>query len=220
MTANAQNTPLFVTGIGTDVGKTLVSAILVQALGRDYWKPIQAGDLDQSDTMRVQNLVIRNDYVAHQEYARLTKPVSPHLAAAHDGVTISLNDIRLPQSSRGLVVEGAGGLLVPLNDDVTMIDFVEKIRAEVVIVSRNYLGSINHSLLTFEVLKQRGIKIAGWIFNGYNKEGEHFIAKKTATPGLLSLLPEPAVTPEIVQKYAKALAANPSLPWKADIPDG
>jgi dethiobiotin synthetase len=106
---------IFVTGIGTDVGKTIVSAVLVEALQADYWKPIQAGDLDNSDTQKVQRLVTNTKSQFHKEAYRLNTPASPHYAAELDGIEISLNNIQLPQTTNQLIIEGAGGLMVPIN---------------------------------------------------------------------------------------------------------
>ncbi len=158
--------PLFVTGIGTGVGKTIISAILTEKLGADYWKPIQSGDLDHSDTDTVKNLVSKPDTVFFPEAYRLTQPFSPHKSAHLDGVTIDLDRIQLPETANQLVIEGAGGLFVPLNDRQLMIDLIRKFEADVVLVSRNYLGSINHTLLSIHALEQLHIPISGLIFNG------------------------------------------------------
>ncbi len=162
--------PLFVTGIGTDVGKTIVSAILVEKLKADYWKPVQAGDLENSDTMKVKSLVSNTKSVFHPEAYRLTQPFSPHKAAALDGIEIDPANIQLPQTTNRLIIEGAGGLMVPLNDKFLMIDLIKQLDAEVVLVSKNYLGSINHTLLSMEMLKQKKIKVKTLIFNGERDE--------------------------------------------------
>jgi dethiobiotin synthetase len=156
----------FLTGIGTDVGKTVVAATLVEALQADYWKPIQAGDLDHTDTMKVRQLVANSNSVFHPERYQLTAPMSPHAAAAIDGVRIKLADFSLPDTQNTLIVEGAGGLMVPLNDYDTMIDLIERLQLPVILVSRHYLGSINHTLLSIDALKKRNLRIAGLIFNG------------------------------------------------------
>lgn len=158
--------PLFVTGIGTDVGKTIISAILVEHLKADYWKPIQSGDLDNSDTMKVQRLISNPVSRFHPEAYRLTQPYSPHKSAELDGITIDPKKIVLPQTYNQLIIEGAGGLMVPLNDKFFIVDLIKQLNAEVVLVSRNYLGSINHTLLSLELLKQKKIKVKTLIFNG------------------------------------------------------
>ncbi|HWZ13730.1 MAG TPA: dethiobiotin synthase [Mucilaginibacter sp.] len=158
--------PLFVTGIGTGIGKTLISAILVEKLKADYWKPVQSGDLDNSDTLTVQNLVSNTISVFHPEAYRLTQPYSPHKSAVIDGVIIDPGKFSLPETNNTLIIEGAGGLMVPLNDQFLMIDLIKQFDAEVILVSQNYLGSINHTLLSIDALKHRDIPIKGIIFNG------------------------------------------------------
>ena len=167
---------IFVTGIGTDVGKTVVSAILTEALEADYWKPIQAGDLDNSDSIKVQNLISNEKTVIHTEVIKLNSPMSPHAAAQIDNLEIKLSDFKLPETNNNLIVEGAGGLMVPLNDNDLIIDLIEVLDVEVVLVSQNYLGSINHTILSLDALKNRGIKVLGVIFNGVeNTETEKYI---------------------------------------------
>jgi dethiobiotin synthetase len=166
----ANKPPLFVTGIGTDVGKTIVSAILVEKLQADYWKPIQSGDLENSDTMKVQALISNQVSKFHPEAYRLTQPFSPHKSAALDGITIDMDHIIMPQTDNQLIIEGAGGLMVPLNDTHFIVDLIQKFDAEVVLVIKHYLGSINHTLLSLELLKQRNIKVKALIFNGDRDE--------------------------------------------------
>jgi dethiobiotin synthetase len=183
-----QHKPLFVTGIGTGIGKTLIAAILVEKLKADYWKPVQAGDLDNSDTLKVKSLVFNTVSVFHPEAYRLTQPYSPHKAAALDGIAIDEQQITLPQTNNQLIIEGAGGLMVPLNDHFLMIDLVKQLNAEVVLVSQNYLGSINHTLLSIEALKQHNIPVKGIIFNGEaNSSTEDYILSYTGIKLLGSL---------------------------------
>ncbi|EHQ30501.1 dethiobiotin synthase [Mucilaginibacter paludis] len=158
--------PLFITGIGTGIGKTIISAILVEKLKADYWKPIQSGDLDNSDTLMVRGLVSNNTSVFHPEAYRLTQPYSPHKSAELDGITINPAKIILPETENQLIIEGAGGLMVPLNDEFLMIDLIKQLGAQVILVSQNYLGSINHTLLSVELLKSRSIPVKGIVFNG------------------------------------------------------
>ena len=161
---------IFITGIGTDVGKTIASAIVVEALEADYWKPIQAGDLDNSDSHKVKSLVSNGKTVFHENSYKLNTPASPHYAAAVDGITINLKQIKEPETNNHLVIEGAGGVLVPLNNTDCVVDLIQK-DYKVIVVSRHYLESINHTLLTFEALKSRKINVAGIIFSGdENKE--------------------------------------------------
>ena len=157
---------IFVAGIGTDIGKTVISAVLVEALKADYFKPIQCGELDDTDSMRVSSLVSNTQSIIHQEYYRLKGFMSPHAAANEEGVRISIEEIELPDTTNTLVIEGAGGLMVPLNDHEMVVDLISHFNAETVLVSQNYLGSINHTLLSIELLKSRGLPITGIIFNG------------------------------------------------------
>lgn len=156
----------FISGIGTDVGKTVVSAVLTEALEADYWKPVQSGDLDFGDSDRVKSLVTNSRSVFHPERYRLNTPASPHYAAELDGIEISLSDFSIPHTENNLLIEGAGGLMVPLNSKDTVADLIKYFNVPVILVSRNYLGSINHTMLSIELLKNKGIEIAGIVFNG------------------------------------------------------
>lgn len=157
---------LFIAGIDTDAGKSVVAALFVEALQADYWKPIQSGDLDFGDSDRVRSWVSNEQSVFHPEAYRLKTPASPHYSAALDGLRIDPKSIQLPETENDLIVEGAGGLLVPLNEKDLLIDLIADLGLEVVLVSRNYLGSINHSLLSIEALQRRNIPIRGIVFNG------------------------------------------------------
>ena len=175
----------FITGIGTEVGKTVASAIVTQALEGDYWKPIQAGDLHQSDSMKVQSLIDNDSSKFHPESYRLNHPMSPHAAAQRDGVEIDISSFEIPKTENHLVIEGAGGLLVPLNKRDTILDLIEILKCEVILVSRHYLGSINHTLMSIELLKQRNIPIKGILFNGNeNKDTESIINEMTGINAL------------------------------------
>ncbi|MCB0380667.1 MAG: dethiobiotin synthase [Flavobacteriales bacterium] len=192
----------FITGIGTNIGKTVVSAILTEALEADYWKPIQSGDLDTSDSLKVQNLISNQKTIIHPEAYRLNQPMSPHAAAKLDKVTIDLNNIILPKTQNNLIIEGAGGLMVPLNDKDLIIDLIAKLDAEVILVSQNYLGSINHTLLSIESLKARKLKVKGIIFNGEeNKETESFILNYTKVQFLGRIQQHQEITKEMVLSY-------------------
>ncbi len=170
----------FITGIGTEVGKTIASAIITQALKADYWKPIQAGELDTSDTMKVQSLVSNEKSKFHTEKYRLNEPMSPHASAKKDNITIDINQIDTPKTNNHLIIEGAGGLLVPLNNKDTILNLIKKTKCEVILISKHYLGSINHSLMSIEILKKNNIPIKGILFNGEeNKETEDIIVKMT-----------------------------------------
>lgn len=154
----------FVTGIDTNIGKTVVSAIFTKALKFSYFKPVQCGDLNCSDSFKIQNWLGPDTNVFMERY-RLKTPASPHLAARIDGMEIGLDDFTLPQESQ-LIVEGAGGALVPLNEHDYVIDLAQRFKLPVILVTKNYLGSLNHTLMSHEVISSRGLKIAGLIFNG------------------------------------------------------
>ncbi len=199
---------IFITGIGTDVGKTITAAIITQSLEADYWKPIQAGDLDNSDSHKVKLKVESQKSKIHPNAYQLNTPVSPHLAAKIDGITIDLKQIIEPKTDNHLVIEGAGGLLVPLNDNDCVIDLIQK-DYKVILVSRHYLGSINHTLLSFEVLKSRNIKVAGIIFSGdKNKSTEEIILNKTKAKFIGRIEVEPYFDQNVIQYYADLFREN------------
>ncbi len=192
----------FVTGIGTDVGKTIASAILVEALHADYWKPIQAGDLDNTDAMKVRSLISNSKSVIHSESFRLSQAMSPNAAAEIDKIKMNLKDIILPETSNTLIIEGAGGVMVPINDECLIIDLIEKMKAEVILVANNYLGSINHTLLSVNALRSRNIPVAGIVFNGKSaKSSEEYILKHTGLKCLLNIEEEKTIDKNIILKY-------------------
>ena len=193
---------LFITGIGTDVGKTIASAIITQSLVADYWKPVQAGDLDNSDSHKIQRYISNNKTVIHENSYMLNTPASPHLAAEIDGITIDLKKIIEPSTDNHLIIEGAGGILVPLNDNDCIIDLIQP-DYKVILVSRHYLGSINHTLLTFEALKNRNIAVAGIVFSGdENKASEEIILSKTKAKYIGRIENEPYFDQNVIQYYA------------------
>jgi dethiobiotin synthetase len=199
---------LFITGISTDVGKTIASAIIVEALQADYWKPIQAGDLEHSDTHKVQSLVSNTQSHFHSNSYALQTPASPHLAAAIDGITITMNQIQEPKTTNHLVVEGAGGILVPLNDTQSVVDLIQP-DYKVIVVSRHYLGSINHTLLTIEALQNRKIQVAGIIFSGdENTSSESLILSRTAVPFIGRIAQEPYFDTNVISEYAELFREN------------
>ena len=193
---------LFITGIGTDVGKTIASAIITQSLEADYWKPVQAGDLDNSDSHKIQRYISNNKTVIHENSYKLNTPASPHFAAKIDGITIDLKKIIEPSTDNHLIIEGAGGILVPLNDNDCIIDLIQP-DYKVILVSRHYLGSINHTLLTFEALKSRNIPVAGIVFSGdENKATEEIILSKTKAKFIGRIENEPYFDQNVIQYYA------------------
>ncbi len=202
----------FVTAIGTDCGKTLVSAILVDFLGADYFKPVQAGF--PTDTETVKSLVTNAQgtfpMTFHKESYLLQMPASPHKAARAEGIEIKLENIILPKTTNNLIIEGAGGVLVPLNDNDFVIDIAKQFSVEidckVILVANLYLGSINHTLLTINELKRRNIDVLGIIFNGEeNKESEVIILKHSGYKCLLHIQKEENISKETVKKYAQML---------------
>jgi dethiobiotin synthetase len=182
--------PIFITGIGTGVGKTLAAAIVTEALGGDYWKPIQAGIADGTDSQWVAERLEKGRVLP--EVHRLQMPASPHIAAREEGKELNLDQLleayhALPRSGSPLIIEGAGGLMVPLNDRFFIADWIKALQAKVVIVSRNYLGSINHSLLTVMAAKQYQLDVAGWLFNDQYLDYEGEIIAWTGLPALGSI---------------------------------
>lgn len=193
---------IFITGIGTDVGKTIASAIVVEALQADYFKPVQAGDLENSDTDKVKRLVSNSTSKFHNNSYALHTPMSPHAAAAIDDVTITTESIQLPKTDNHIVIEGAGGLLVPLNDNDTILDLIAS-DYKVVVVSRHYLGSINHTLMTIEILKKKGFDPV-IIFSGdEHKTTEDIIKKMTGVSIIGRIDNEPYFDKMVVQEYAE-----------------
>lgn len=197
----------FVTAISTDSGKTLVSSILCEALHADYWKPVQSGQPRDTDTVR--NLISNQKTVFHQEAYFLKTPASPHASARIDKTVIRLGSIRAPATENHLVIEGAGGCLVPLNDEDFIIDLIPLLKAETIVVSNLYLGSINHTLLTVEALRSRKINIRGLIFNGErNEESERIILLHTKLKCLLRIEKESEINRDVVKRYASLLNEN------------
>jgi dethiobiotin synthetase len=197
---------IFITAIGTDSGKTLVSAIFCEALGYSYWKPIQAGLPRDTDT--VSSLVSNPRFKVFNEKYLLKTPASPHAAAKIDSVNISISNFDAP-SRENLLIEGAGGCLVPINDNEFVIDLAAHLRADIVVVANLYLGSINHTLLTMHLLSSRNLSVKGIVFNGpTNPESERIILKHTNAPCLLRVGQEMSIDKALVRKYAVELQKN------------
>lgn len=193
---------LFITGIGTDVGKTITSAIITEALEADYWKPVQAGDLHNSDTHKIKKYISNSKTHFFENAYALNTPASPHLAAELDGIVIDLKNIKEPKTKNNLVVEGAGGVFVPLNETDCVIDLIQP-DYKVIVVSRHYLGSINHTLLTIEALKSRKLNVAGIVFNGdENRASESIILKKTGLKRIGRMDNEPYFDAAVIRYYA------------------
>lgn len=199
---------IFVTGISTDVGKTVVSAIITEALEADYWKPIQAGGLDHTDSDTIRDLISNSKTRIHPERYRLNTPASPHLAAEIDGIEIVKNNIIEPHTQNHLVIEGAGGLYVPINNLENVFDLILP-EYEVVIVSRHYLGSINHTLMTIEALWNRNANILGIVFSGdENKATEKLILDRTGLNMIGRVDEEPYFDKSVTKEYADQFRDN------------
>lgn len=196
---------VFITGIGTDVGKTIVSAIVTEALQADYWKPVQAGSLDWTDTHTVASLVRNKKTIFHPEAFRLKTPVSPHAAAEMEQIDIDIKKIKRPDTKNRLVIEGAGGLLVPFNNQNTIIDLIQP-DDFVVVVSKHYLGSINHTLMTLEILKHHNLNNTGVVFNGSENPATEKIIQKMSNAVVIGRIEdEKQIDSETVSKYATQL---------------
>jgi dethiobiotin synthetase len=198
-----------IAGIGTEIGKTFISSILTEALQADYWKPIQSGALDFTDTDAVRSLISNTKTVFHPETYRLNQPMSPHAAAVIDGIEIELSRFQLPRTDNHLIVELAGGIMVPLNNNETNLDLIKRLAIPVILISKNYLGSINHTLLSIEVLKMNNIPIKGLIFNAEpNKSSEDFILNYTKIDFLGRVDFEETIDKELIRKYASNFRNN------------
>ena len=196
---------IFVTGISTGIGKTMASAIITEALEADYWKPVQAGDLDNTDSDKVKALISNNKTVIHKSSYELTSPISPHAAAQIDGVFIDRDNIKEPKTDNYLVIEGCGGLLVPFNDTDTVLDIIMP-TYKVVVVSRHYLGSINHTLLTVKWLVQKGYDVSVLFSGNANPHTENIILHKTGVSLIGRIEEEETFDKTVVKKYADLFA--------------
>lgn len=203
---------IIIAGIGTDVGKTIVSAIMVTALNADYWKPIQCGNLDASDSNLIKNLVTNQAGKCHTECYRLRAPLSPHHAARLEGFLIDPSKIIPPTTFHHLIIECAGGILVPLTDDVLQLNLFSQWQGSWILVSKHYLGSINHTLLSLEILRQRKVNLIGIVFNGHpNPDSERVIEQHAQVPFIGRLSLEQKITPPIIQQYAEKWKQHPYL---------
>jgi dethiobiotin synthetase len=205
--------PIFITAIGTDVGKTIVSAIITEALQADYWKPVQAGFYDGTDALTVKDLISNNDTIIHPEVYKLSLAASPHISARIEHVKVDLDLInktcrKLEAGNRQLIIEGAGGLMAPLNENEFIIDLIQKLNARVILVSRNYLGSINHSLLTAAICKQKNVDVIGWVFNDQYMDYEEEIVQWTGLPKIFSIPFTENLTKEFARAQAEKIKAS------------
>ena len=195
-----------IAGIGTEIGKTLVSAIIAESLQADYWKPIQAGNLEFTDSDCIRSLISNERTVVHPESYRLKLAASPHAAAAAENTCIKLEELSIPETKNILIIELAGGLLVPLNEKILNIDLVKFMEAPVILVSKNYLGSINHTLMSIDICIRHGIDLLGIIFNGErNKSTEDFIIEYSRLTCIGRINHEKEISKETVKRYAGSL---------------
>ena len=191
-----------IAGIHTGIGKTLCSAVLCEALGYDYWKPIQAGDLDNSDSIFIQNHVSNSKCTIHPETYRFQTAASPHFAADTEGVVIEKEKLKMPETNNNLIVETAGGIMSPLGKNFLNIDLIKHLNLPVILVSENYLGSINHTLMTIFALKQQHVPIKGIVFNGNVVQSSvDYILEYTQLPLLFSIPKMAVVNKENVKKF-------------------
>jgi dethiobiotin synthetase len=198
---------IFVTAIDTNVGKTIVSSALCSGLNYAYWKPIQCGDLDDSDSMKIKKY--SPETLVYPELFKLKAPMSPHEAAKREKVNILLESFESPQSNN-IIIEGAGGVMVPLNyDGDLMLDLANKISTGTIVVFKNYLGSINHTILTIKQLKSKGINVLGLILIGERSVSSESIIEKVTQTKILAHLPYTNnITSEWVKIQGKLMAEN------------
>ena len=178
---------IFVTSIDTNVGKTVCSSILCSGLGYDYWKPVQCGDLDFSDSMKVKSYSPSTNI--HPESFQLKAPMSPHEAAKLENMDILLNDFKLPKSEE-IIIEGAGGVMVPLNYKGKMIvELASMFEAKVIIIFKNYLGSINHTILTIDKVKSVGLDVLGLLVVGDEVISSERIIEDATQTNIIARIP-------------------------------
>lgn len=200
---------IIIAGIHTGIGKTVCSAVICQALGYDYWKPVQAGDLNNTDSIFIGRNVANTKCVVHSERFKLTIPASPHYAAALDGVEINAGDFSLPSTNNQIVVETAGGVMSPLSNSFLNIDLMAQLNLPAIVVSNNYLGSINHTLLTVAAMQQRDIPIKGLVFCGKEfASTREFILQYTKLPLLFSIPHFDVIKSTVIADFAKTVSIH------------
>lgn len=191
-----------VAGIHTGIGKTVCSAVLCEALGYDYWKPVQAGDLEVSDSIFIKQHVSNKACKIHPERFRLNTAASPHYAAQVDGIKIDILDFKLPTTDNGMIIETAGGIMSPLSETVLNIDLIKHIGFPVILVSNNYLGSINHTLLSIDALNAHQINISGIVFVGNKNEvSENFILNRSGLIHLFSIPQFDTLNSDVIHQF-------------------
>jgi dethiobiotin synthetase len=201
---------IFITGIGTGVGKTIASAVVTESLKADYWKPVQTGSIEGTDSRTVGFLISNELTRIYPEAYCLHLPLSPHAAAKAEKINIRIKNIVIPSTKNNLVIEGAGGLMVPLNNKELMIDFIKETKSKVILVVSHYLGSINHTLLSINAIKEKRIPLAGIIYNGQPNPSSEEAIEAFCKPHVIGRIGhENKFTPPIISKYAKSM--YPSL---------
>ncbi len=202
--------PIFITGTGTNVGKTFIAAIVTEALGADYWKPVQAGFEEGTDSLWIQQMISNNKTIVHPEVYKLKMAASPHLAAPSEQKKISIKKImnHFPATKNQLIIEGAGGIMVPLNKKKFIFHLIKKMKAKVIVVSKNELGSINHSLLTAAFLKKEKIDVMGWIFNDSYLNYENEIAAWSRFPLIASIKHQNEISRETIKAEAERIKST------------
>lgn len=204
---------VIVAGTGTEVGKTIAAAILSRMLRADYWKPVSCASEEECDRRVVEGLLSDTDSTCHREAYSLPYPLSPHAAARRAGVTLKASLLQIPVNTKRLVIELVGGVLCPFNDDTTLVDILKHWDCQWVVVSKNELGSINHTLLTAEALQARDISPLGIIFNGEETpESEAFIRRHTGLPCIGRIDQETTITSETIKRYSALWSTIE--PWK------
>jgi len=174
---------LFITGTDTAVGKTVISAMLMAGLNATYWKPIQSGLEEETDASWIQRVTQLPSKQFLPESYRLSAPLSPHASSQLDGIRIDMDQMRLPNNKRRLIIEGAGGVLVPINEKDFIVDLIKQLNIPVLIVAPNRLGTINHTLLTIKLIRDYKLQIFGIVLNGEpNKINKQAIEKYGKIP--------------------------------------
>jgi dethiobiotin synthetase len=200
---------IIIAGIHTGIGKTICSAVICQALGYDYWKPVQAGELNDSDSIFIKRNVTNPLCAVHPERYQLSIPASPHYAAEMDGVEIKPVDFLLPYTTNSMVVETAGGIMSPLSNSFLNIDLMQQLNLPVILVSNNYLGSINHTLLTVEAMQKRNLVVAGLVFCGHEfSSTRDFILQYTKLPLLFSIPQFDTINQGVIASFAKTVSLH------------
>jgi len=200
---------IIIAGIHTGIGKTICAAVICEALGYDYWKPVQAGDLENSDSVFIQKNVSNASCIIHPEAYQLQIAASPHYAAEMENIEIKKESIVLPVSPNNIVVETAGGIMSPLAKQFLNIDLIQHLNLPVVLVAANYLGSINHTLLSFYALQKSNIKVLGIVFSGaVTASSQQYILDQTKLNLLFSIPLFEQVTPEVIKKFANSISLN------------